>query len=407
MKSLHSAKDVLDETSSLTCDVIVAGGGPVGSHAGFRMAQKGFATAILEQRTDPGEAVCCTGIISEECLAAYAIDPALVFRHCNSATIYSPSGKSIQPAADRSLAVVVDRPALNVFMAKRARDAGAAYIGGFRVTGVSVNKDGVTVSGLLAGSTKRLNARALIVATGWNSGLTRTLGLGKPGNIVVGAQAHVETEVSEVQVFTGKDIAPQFFGWVVPTSPHRGLAGLLTRSQPGPGLKRFLQFLKEDGRIASAAVPVTAAPLPLSPLRRTYADGVVVVGTAAGLVKPTTGGGIYFGLLSADIATDVLEDAMKKNDLSAHNLAEYQDRWKSRLGREIRAGAWGRRMFERLSDSRMEQGFDIMRRTDVLESLLSSEDLSFDWHGRIISNLLRARTLATILRGMSTHSKKR
>ena len=51
--------------------------------------------------------------------------------------------------------------------------------------------------------------------------------------------------------------------------------------------------------------------LPLGPVTRTYADRVVAVGDAAGLVKPTTGGGIYYGLLSGSIAAEVLGDALQ------------------------------------------------------------------------------------------------
>ena len=43
--------------------------------------------------------------------------------------------------------------------------------------------------------------------------------------------------------------------------------------------------------------------------KRTYADRVLAVGDAAGLVKPTTGGGIYYSVVSGEIAAEVLGDA--------------------------------------------------------------------------------------------------
>ncbi|GAI10492.1 unnamed protein product, partial [marine sediment metagenome] len=42
-----------------------------------------------------------------------------------------------------------------------------------------------------------------------------------------------------------------------------------------------------------------------------------MVGDAAGQVKPTTGGGIYYGLLCADIAANNLHRALENDDLSA------------------------------------------------------------------------------------------
>ncbi|MEE9173415.1 MAG: NAD(P)/FAD-dependent oxidoreductase, partial [Thermoplasmata archaeon] len=80
-----------------------------------------------------------------------------------------------------------------------------------------------------------------------------------------------------------------------------------------------------------------------------------MVGDAAGQVKPTTGGGIYYGLLCAEIAADTLNGALAGNDLSAENLAEYERRWKKKLGRELRVGYWARKLYERLSDGQIDR----------------------------------------------------
>jgi flavin-dependent dehydrogenase len=108
------------------------------------------------------------------------------------------------------------------------------------------------------------------------------------------------------------------------------------------------------------------------------------VGDAAGQVKPTTGGGIYYGLLCADIAVDVLDRAMAGGDLSARALSEYEKRWKKLLARELRIGRWARRGFERLSDRRMERMFRMVQDSRATDSLLNAPDFSFDWHSRLI-----------------------
>ena len=50
--------------------------------------------------------------------------------------------------------------------------------------------------------------------------------------------------------------------------------------------------------------------LPLSRISRTYGDRFIVVGDAAGLVKPTTGGGIYYSLVSASIGAECVRAAL-------------------------------------------------------------------------------------------------
>ncbi|MFC1990959.1 NAD(P)/FAD-dependent oxidoreductase [Chloroflexota bacterium] len=115
----------------------------------------------------------------------------------------------------------------------------------------------------------------------------------------------------------------------------------------------------------------------------------MVVGDAAGQVKPTSGGGIYYGLLCADIAADTLHQALEDDDLSARRLVRYERGWKRILGRELKIGYWSRKLFERLSDKQIDRIFDIVKANGIDEAMLSAKDLSFDWHGRAVLKLLR------------------
>jgi flavin-dependent dehydrogenase len=153
-------------------------------------------------------------------------------------------------------------------------------------------------------------------------------------------------------------------------------------------MEAFLRHLKDQGKIPSRKAPIRFGGIPLKPLRHTCSHRVIVVGDAAGQVKPTTGGGIYYGLLCADIAVDVLDRTMAGKDFSAKALSEYEKQWKKLLGRELRIGRWARRAFERLSDRRMERLFHMVQDSRATESLLNAPDFSFDWHSRLILRAL-------------------
>ena len=62
------------------------------------------------------------------------------------------------------------------------------------------------------------------------------------------------------------------------------------------------------------------------PINRTYADGFLAVGDCASQVKPTTGGGVIFGLTCAKIAAEVASQAIKQGDVSSNFLQNYQKR---------------------------------------------------------------------------------
>jgi len=205
------------------------------------------------------------------------------------------------------------------------------------------------------------------------------------------------TGIDEVEVYFGEKVAPSFFAWLVPTSPGKALVGLLSRRNPGLHLRKLLTSLLAEGKIASADGTLNYGGIPLKPLKRTYGERLIVVGDAAGQVKPTTGGGIYYGLLCADTAANILKEALESNDLSAKNLSRYQRGWKKKLGRELRAGYWSRKLYERLSDGQIDRIFAIIESSGIDRALLESEDLSFDWHSEFVLRLLGHRAVAKAL----------
>ena len=262
------------------------------------------------------------------------------------------------------------------------------FVLGSRVSDVKIGRERVGIEAVRRGERSSLEAKVAVIATGFNPRFTAELGFGTVSAFVMGAQAEVETTaLDEVEVYFGREIAPSFFGWLVPTSPQKALVGLLSRPAPVPYLKKLMSSLVAEGRIVSDEVKVRAGGVPLRPLPRTYGQRMLVVGTAAGQVKPTTGGGIYFGLLCADIAADNLRRALETNDLSARGLAGYERDWQRKLGRELKKGYRARKLYERLTDRQVDRIFSIIRSSGIDEALLKADDLSFDWHGRVVSRL--------------------
>jgi flavin-dependent dehydrogenase len=172
--------------------------------------------------------------------------------------------------------------------------------------------------------------------------------------------------------------------------------GLLSRRSPASCLRRLLDFLQSQGKIIPREWNPAYGAVPLKPLKKTYGERLLAVGDAAGQVKPTTGGGIYFFLIAADNAASALHQALQSNDLSARGLADYERGWKDKLGRELQLGYWGRKAFERLSDSKVERLFDVMQREHIAETLLES-DVSFDWHSQAIMMLVARTGIGSVL----------
>ncbi|MFC1919056.1 NAD(P)/FAD-dependent oxidoreductase [Chloroflexota bacterium] len=382
--------------------MVVIGGGPAGSQVAYKLAGMGHRTVVIEQKKSLGEAVCCTGIIGQECIRSFGIDESAIFRWANSARIFSPSGKLLHVWRQEPQACILDRAAFNTTLANRAQDKGAKYILNSTVSNIEVRDDRVRIeTDRQAAEQNAYEARAVVIATGFGSKLVGELGLGKVGDFVMGAQAEVETTgVDEVEVYSGHEVAPAFFAWLVPTSPQKGLAGLLSRRSPSLYLKKLLSSLLAQGKIASDTVKIKHGGIPLKPPARTFGERLLVVGSAAGQVKPTTGGGVYYSLLGADIAANNLHQALKNDVLSADSLANYEKEWKKKLGRELRLGYWARKFYELLNDRQIDGIFDLIKSNGIDEALLKSEDLSFDWHSGVVLRLIGQQAFSKAARAM-------
>jgi geranylgeranyl reductase family protein len=378
-------------------DVIVVGGGPAGSHVARLLAEKGDKVLVLERKPRAGEKVCCTGIIGRECVDTFSIDDSVILKKVNSATLFPPSGKSLHLYRQEPQACVLDRTAFDIFMAERAQHAGAEYEFNSRVIDIITAGDHASVVMAYRGKDYKIMTRAVVIASGFNPGLNERVGLGTFKDFTIGTQAEVETPgLAEVEVYFG-DMAPGFFAWLVPIAPSLARVGLMARKDAGLHLKKWLAYLAERGKITTTEVKISYGGIPLKPPPRTYGERMIAVGDAAGQVKPTSGGGIYYGLISAGIAAHTLHRALADNDLSARRLAGYERAWRKKLGRELRTGYWARKLFERLSDRQIDRIFEIIKARGIDQALLRAEDLSFDWHSRTIMGLLKYQMVAKTL----------
>lgn len=375
-------------------DVIVVGAGPAGNNAALSLASQGYGVTVIDSRENIGDKLC-TGLVGEECFRRYPIDPSLVYREINAASVVSPSGEVVRFETPRPVARVVNRVAYVTSFADRARESGAEYLLGRRVVSLEQHKNRVSV----ATDEGTVEARALVLAAGFGSQLNRQLGLGEPADYVVGIQALVRTEgIDEVKVYLGRDVAPGFFAWLVPTEPGYALAGLLVRKNAPERFATFISAREAEGRITEIVNKPVCWGIPLRPLRKTYTDRVLVVGDAAGQVKPTTGGGIFYSLLASEVASGALHQALSEDKLSANRLGAYQKEWKNLLSTELEVGYSARRVFEYLGDSHISSLIHQASNNGFIAELADSPDVSFDWHSSMISKIMGHPTLGGMLR---------
>ena len=371
-------------------DTIVIGAGPVGSYAASQLAGYGFKVAVLEEHQQIGEPMQCSGIIGVECFERFHLSTASVLREANSAKLFSPSGKIIHLQSKKPEAYIVDRIVFDQLLADAAKSKGVQYYTPYKAESITITSDKVTA---LTETGETFEGRTAIIASGFYSKLPRKIGVKKFSDFITGAQAEVTIKepdvLGEIEVYFDQALAPGFFAWLVPTAPQRALAGLFSRKTPRKHLQMFLQKLYEQGRIASANVSIMHGGIPLRPLGRTYCERLVVAVDAAGQVKPTTGGGVYYGMICAQLATDALKAAFAENDFSERFMSGYQKAWHEEIGGELRNGYYARRIYEKCSNRVIDYLFDLSVKKGLQEIVNESGNISFDWHSKAFIDIMK------------------
>jgi geranylgeranyl reductase family protein len=344
-------------------DVIVVGAGPAGAEAARAAGRAGLRTLLVEEHATIGVPNHCTGKLSHHAFIEFDIPESLALNAVCAAVFHSPGGVSVEVRRAITDSYVVDRVAFDRWLVARAEAAGVHLRTATRIAAVRRNGKTLVISGQRRGEPFEASCRLLIDAEGAGPRLPAGLGMPLPRRYAVGLQYHMRgvggMRADTPEVFFGRDIAPGFFAWLMPAGDDRARVGLcvdprmtcrppvwyLDRLIAGhPALRRRLAGGEIEGKVGGRIAllerrgPVTA-------------DGMIVVGDAAGQIKATSGGGIYYAMIAGRLAGGLAQRYLA-GDRRA--LGDYERRWRSRFGREVAFTSFGRRAINHLSDSDLD-----------------------------------------------------
>ncbi|MEM0156978.1 MAG: NAD(P)/FAD-dependent oxidoreductase [Thermoplasmataceae archaeon] len=379
-------------------DVIVTGAGPAGSYAAFRLASMGYSVLNLEEHSEIGRPVECTGVVTSRVFDY--VKSSAVANRVRGANVFFP-GNRVMHIEKSEETTVIYRDSFDRDVSAMAISAGADVRLSSRVTEVKVADDSVHVKYRQSGNITDAISSVVIGADGANSVVRKSLYGSRPARIVSTYQVDSAVRLPDqdsVNVYLGSESSHGFFAWAVPTGDITRI-GLGTI---GPGARDLFAGLQKKfpgGRILS----VTGGPIPIAYLSRTSGQRSLLVGDAAGIVKPLTGGGIYTGIVSAYYAANAINEAFQNQDFSAGFLSRYEKYWKSQLGRELWVDGIVQRIFAGLSDSSLSRIYRMLSSPGIVKMINSMGDIDYPSrlvirmilrHPAILMNFFRNRSAA-------------
>jgi digeranylgeranylglycerophospholipid reductase len=369
-------------------DVLIVGGGPGGLFMADRLATGGARTIVCEEHARVGDPVHCTGVLSAESFATFDLPASATLNQLTAVRFLSPGGIPVDYATPVPLATVIDRPAFDRALADRALAAGAEIRVGARVSALDVDGSGVTAT--VGHDT--VKARLAVLACGANYKFHRQFGFGLPTTYLQTAQREMPARrPGDVELHFGQDIAPGGFAWAVPVLRREGTfvrIGVMASRDVRRCYERMLGRIGDRWGISdlSEASPRVKI-LPLGAVGRTYADRLLAIGDAAGLVKPTTGGGIHYSILSAALAADVALEALASDRLDAVTLSAYERAWRAELADEFEAQHELRQVATTLSDKAIDSFFELAQTDGVMPIVRATA--RFNQHRPLIRALFK------------------
>ena len=365
--------------------VVIIGAGPVGGRLATELASRGISTLMVEEHAEIGRPFQCAGLVNPSAMNMVNLQETIL-QNVDGALIHSPSGIMVPVGKDGVTRThVVCRKRFDQGVVAQAMVAGAHLWLLSKPIEANVTKSGVELIIEREGELLDVKCDLLIGADGAHSWTRRHFRLGRPKEMMIGFQTDVSGLTGKdnwLEMYTGEDVAPGLFAWVIPTGNNSHRIGVWSRAQDldGRSVEQCYDALinhplwKE--RFAGVKeIARYCGPVPCGVIPKPFKDRVMVIGDAAGMAKPTTGGGIGPGFRQVEAIIDNLVKAIVKGRLKSGDLATVCKPFKIFRKEQDRARALRDLLVTAPDDQKLDSHFKMFNRPDILELINNEGDI--------------------------------
>ena len=367
-------------------DVVIVGAGPAGGRVATHIAERGHSVLLLEEHEEIGRPFQCAGLVTPNAMKEVGLFHSIL-EEVDGALIHGPSGTLVPVGTEGKVRTyVVCRKIFDQGVVKQSLEAGADIWLNSKPTNANVHDDHVNLEISKNGEIINITASLLIGCDGAHSWTRRHFKMGKPKELMIGFQAEVvgyEGRDRWLEMFSGSEIAPGFFAWVIPSGNGSHRIGLWSTAKrlEGRSIEQcYDNLLKHPlwkNRFSNISETARyCGPVPSGMVRNAYKDRVILIGDSAGMAKPTTGGGIGPAFEQISGIIEELSVALTQNKLDKKTLHGICNKHFSKMHKDQnRARALRNLLVSDCSDEVLDKHFNSFAKPDVIQLINEVGDI--------------------------------
>tara|TARA_B100000963_G_scaffold215424_1_gene187901 strand:- start:1042 stop:2268 length:1227 start_codon:yes stop_codon:yes gene_type:complete len=374
------------QTQTFDWDVVIIGAGPVGGHTANLLAQRGQRVLLIEEHNEIGRPFQCAGLVTPNAMKQVGLYDTIL-EEIDGALIHGPSGTLVPVGTGGTIRTyVVCRKLFDEAVVKQSMISGATLWLNSKPTDAVVNQDYVSLRINKNGKDIELTTKLLIGCDGAHSWTRRYFKMGRPKELMIGFQTEVvgyQFRKRWLEMYSGSEIAPGFFAWVIPSGNDSCRIGLWSTAErlDGKSIEECYHNLLNHPlwKERFADIKETArycGPVPSGMVRKAYKNRVLLIGDAAGMAKPTTGGGIGPGFEQINGIVDKLSVAIMENKLSEENLKSIARTHFEKMRKDqSRARSLRNLLVSDCEDTELDRNFEQFARPEVISLINEVGDI--------------------------------
>ncbi|MBQ8018271.1 MAG: NAD(P)/FAD-dependent oxidoreductase [Methanobrevibacter sp.] len=373
---------------SFDFDVVVVGAGPVGSTIAYYLTNQGLNIAIIDKKRQIGYPLQCAGILSKHIFDNNHLPDEVILNNVKGAFLHSKN-HILKVEKDTTQAYIIDRISYDEFLLNRAIQNGVKFI---NQKVIDVDSDEALT---YLSNSHVIKSKIVIGCDGYNSILSKSIGNNQ--NSFPASQMLVKIAESNMQSFRNaksktedyvdtyllEDVLPGFL-WVIPLKNDLYRIGLFSNQTHKRQDEVIINFLNQN--FEYEIVEKYKGFIPIFDEKSQMVNGrLVLIGDAAGQIKPTSGGGLLVAFDACDMACKYIVEAIDKSDMGI--LRGYEKEFKAKYLKEFNYQYKVQKTLNLLSDNDIDYLFLKLKENNGEEIISQYGDM--DTQSKLVKEFIK------------------